>query len=62
MMVISHVTCVADNIHMSTFAVYILHLRVIMTVIATIRTAQMTSKYSDFIMLVLRDTRIVSPD
>ena len=44
MMMISHVACAADSIHTSTFAVYILHLCVIMTVTATIRTGQIISK------------------
>ncbi len=62
MMVMSHAACVADNIHMSTFAVYIMHLCMIMTVTATIRTTQMTSKHSDCIMLALNVTSIVCPD
>ncbi len=62
MMVISHAACAADNIHMSIFVVCIMHLCVIMTVTATIRTTQMTSKHSNFIMLALGVTGIVWPD
>jgi len=62
MMVISHVACVADNIHMSTFAAYILHLCVIMTVTVTVRMAQMTLNLSVSIMLALRDISIVFPN